>query len=44
LLTTAPGFEGRFSKYQCIQMALMDNARHLGEIYTLKAMWERVVV
>jgi hypothetical protein len=41
LLTTAPGFDGRFSKYQCIQMALMDNARHLGEIYTLKAMWER---
>jgi hypothetical protein len=35
------GFEGRYSKYQCIQMALMDNARHLGEVFTLKAMWER---
>jgi hypothetical protein len=37
----APGFEGQFSKYQCIQMALMDNVRHLGEIYALKAWWER---
>ncbi|MBN1148844.1 MAG: DinB family protein [Anaerolineales bacterium] len=41
LLAPAPGFEGRFSKYQIIQMALMDNTRHLGEIFTLKNMWER---
>jgi hypothetical protein len=41
LQTAAVGFEGRFSRYQCVQMALLDNARHLGEIYTLKAMWER---
>jgi hypothetical protein len=41
LLTAAAGFEGRYSKYQCLQMALLDNARHLGEIYALKAMWER---
>jgi hypothetical protein len=41
LLTPAPGFDGKFSKYQIIQMALMDNVRHLGEIYALKARWER---
>ncbi len=41
LLTPAAGFEGRFTKYQCIQMALMDNVRHLGEIYAIKASWER---
>jgi hypothetical protein len=41
LQTPGTGFEGRFSQYQCIQMALMDNARHLGESYALKAMWER---
>ncbi len=37
----AAGFDGRYTKYQCIQMAMMDNVRHLGEIYTLKSMWER---
>lgn len=37
----APGFEGRFTRYQCIQMALMDNVRHLGEIYALRSRWER---
>jgi hypothetical protein len=41
LQTPGADFEGRYSKYQCIQMALLDNARHLGEIYTLKAMWDR---
>jgi hypothetical protein len=41
LLTPAAGFDGRYSKYQCIQMALMDNVRHLGEIYAIKARWER---
>jgi hypothetical protein len=41
LLTPGAGFEGRYSKYQCVQMALMDNIRHLGDIYTLKNRWER---
>lgn len=39
----APGFDGQFSRYQCIQMALMDNVRHLGEISALKVRWEREV-
>lgn len=42
LLELAVGFEGRYSHYQCIQMALMDNVRHLGEIYALKGRWERL--
>lgn len=37
----APGFDGKFSQYQCIQMALMDNVRHLGEIFAINAHWER---
>jgi hypothetical protein len=37
----APGFEGRFTRYQCVQMALMDNVRHMGEIYALRARWTR---
>ena len=41
LLEDAVGFNGRFSKYQVIGMALMDNVRHLGEIYAIKALWER---
>ncbi len=41
LFTPGAGFEGKYSKYQCIQMALMDNARHLGEIVAIKASWER---
>ena len=41
LLRPGAGFEGRYSNYQCIQMPLMDNARHLGEIYAIKAGWER---
>jgi hypothetical protein len=41
LLTPGVGFEGKYSKYQCIQMALMDNVRHLGEIYAIQANWER---
>jgi hypothetical protein len=43
LLTPAGGFEGRYSKYQCVQMALLDNVRHLGEIYALKARWDRKI-
>lgn len=39
--TKAPGFDGQFTIYQCIQMALLDNIRHLGEITTIKAMWKR---
>jgi hypothetical protein len=41
LLTPAAGFGGELTKYQCIQIALLDNVRHLGEILALKAMWER---
>lgn len=41
LLSPGAGFEGRYSNYQCVQMPLMDNARHLGEIYAIKAAWER---
>jgi hypothetical protein len=40
LLTPSAGFDGKYSKYQCIQMALLDNVRHLGEIYALKARWD----
>lgn len=35
------GFDGRYSKHQCVQMALLDNVRHLGELYAIKAGWER---
>ena len=41
LLTPAAGFDGKYSQYQCIQMAMMDNVRHLGEIFAIKARWER---
>jgi hypothetical protein len=41
LLTPGAGFERKYTKYQCIQMALLDNVRHLGEIYAIKASWER---
>jgi hypothetical protein len=37
----APGLEGRFTRYQCIQIVLMDNVRHLGEIYALRSRWKR---
>jgi hypothetical protein len=37
----AAGFDGKYSKYQCIQMALLDNVRHLGEIFAIQAHWER---
>lgn len=39
--TPAVGFDGRYTKYQCIQMALLDNIRHLGEVYAIKARWDR---
>lgn len=41
LLSPGAGFEGKYSQYQCLQMPLMDNARHLGEIYAIKSAWER---
>jgi len=37
----APGFEGKYTKYQCLQMALMDNVRHLGEIFAIESSWKR---
>lgn len=43
LLTPGNGFGGEYSQYQCIQMALMDNVRHLGEIYSLKTGWNRLM-
>ena len=41
LLTPSAGFEGRYTKYHCVQMALLDNVRHLGEICAIKSRWER---
>lgn len=35
------GFDGAFTRYQIISMALMDNVRHLGEIRLIKSLWER---
>ena len=35
LQAAGAGFDGKYSKYQCIQMALLDNVRHLGERFTL---------
>jgi len=42
LQTPSAGFDRRYTKYQCVQMALLDNVRHLGEIYALKARWDRM--
>lgn len=42
LAKPAPGFEKYYTKYQVLSMALLDNARHLGEVYALKAMWGRI--
>lgn len=41
LLTAAIGFNGRYTQYQCIQMALLDNIRHLGEVITIHARQDR---
>jgi DinB superfamily len=43
LLLPGSGFEGKYSQYQCIQMPLLDNVRHLGEIFAIKARWERSI-
>lgn len=37
----APGFEGKYTRYQVVSMALMDSLRHLGEIYALQGLYER---
>ena len=41
LLTPGIGFQGRFTQYQCIQMALLDNVRHLGEVFAIHAKKDR---
>lgn len=41
LFTAGVGFEGKYTLYQCIQMALLDNVRHLGEIFAIQATWNR---
>lgn len=41
LQTPGTGFEGKYTRYQFVQMALLDNIRHLGEIFTIKSMWDR---
>jgi len=41
LLLPGAGFEGKYSRYQCIQMALLDNVRHLGEIFAIQSRWDR---
>lgn len=41
LFLPSAGFDGRYSKYQCVQMALLDNVRHLGELFAIQASWER---
>ena len=35
------GFEGKFTQYQIIPMALMDNIRHMGEIRLIQSLWQR---
>jgi len=41
LAQPGPGFEGQYTRYQLISMALMDNVRHLGEILLIKSLYER---
>ena len=41
LAAPAPGFDGQFTQYQVISMALADNIRHLGEIRLIRSLWER---
>jgi len=43
LETPGSGFDGKYTKYQIIQMALLDNVRHLGEIFAIEARWNRQV-
>ena len=44
LQTPGVGFDRRYTKYQCIQMALLDNVRHLGEIFAIEASWKRKII
>jgi hypothetical protein len=37
----APGFGGKYTRYQVVSMALMDNVRHMGEVYALQGLYER---
>lgn len=41
LLAPGIGFQGRYTQYQCIQMALLDNIRHLGEVFAIHARRDR---
>ncbi len=41
LAEPAAAFDGQFTRYQVISMALMDNVRHVGEIRLIKSLWER---
>ncbi len=41
LLEPADGFEGKYNTHQCIQMALLDNIRHLGEVFAIQSSYER---
>jgi hypothetical protein len=41
LETPGVGSEGKYSQYQYIQMALLDNIRHLGEIFAIQSSWKR---
>jgi hypothetical protein len=43
LLMPGAGFDGKYSQYQCIQMALLDNVRHLGEVFAIQASWQRKI-
>ena len=44
LSQAAPGFDGQFTRYQVISMALMDNVRHLGEIRLIQSLWKRACI
>jgi len=41
LMQPAPGYEGKQSNYFWVRHPLFDLTRHVGEMLTLKAMWER---
>lgn len=41
LTKASSGFDGQFTRYQVISMAIMDNVRHLGEIRLIRSLWER---
>jgi len=43
LAKPAAAFEGQFTQYQVITMALMDNVRHVGEIRLIKSLWGRAL-